>query len=589
MAKSHPEEEEVIDISSSEDDDDRIEAFAEAMNTVPVAVDPVTVVDLQNNPSGQSTFQLSKKVKSRSATSGSPKEHKFSGVVVTPKITSHFMPSSSARRNLASSAQRQIKRKSSSTLDACNQPVRISIPMGGGRQELKIQIGDKKLRRDSNNEKKMKCPPKVQQADSMPEVVLLSDDDDDDDTVGQVDADRQFTAAIEESIRLDALKKVKEALKRKVEGTTTTTPTSAAPPEGERRKRAKLEPVAAEEYDYDPARYEVDNAYAALLHVIRSKVKDGEYVAIEKKMEKRKAGIKTEHLRSITLKEFLEIKRNQIRKETTGNPFKYIQSVLDELRRYSKPANSATTVKLEPVAGTSSNTEPFTSKPDNETTSKDRKKTASQKHIRKLEKALENCAKEIRKLEAADDYDYDLEIFDDTASTYMKLDRYRKRAVVIYQRLSELKEFDASLGRRQDKKFKLEGSRYPEINTKIAKFVNRSRSLGPLGLHKVMPNFDDIHKLIKATNEEKELGLSAAVIMSEAQETFQAVGEKLASRRIYDEMVDREGYMPEDAAEGVDPADNDEEMAKKLGGEKRLREEERKVRHFSPVFLTFPT
>lgn len=326
MAKSHPEEEEVIDISSSEDDDDRIEAFAEAMNTVPVAVDPVTVVDLQNNPSGQSTFQLSKKVKSRSATSGSPKEHKFSGVVVTPKITSHFMPSSSARRNLASSAQRQIKRKSSSTLDACNQPVRISIPMGGGRQELKIQIGDKKLRRDSNNEKKMKCPPKVQQADSMPEVVLLSDDDDDD-TVGQVDADRQFTAAIEESIRLDALKKVKEALKRKVEGTTTTTPTSAAPPEGERRKRAKLEPVAAEEYDYDPARYEVDNAYAALLHVIRSKVKDGEYVAIEKKMEKRKAGIKTEHLRSITLKEFLEIKRNQIRKRpqailsSTSNPF----------------------------------------------------------------------------------------------------------------------------------------------------------------------------------------------------------------------------------------------------------------------------
>merc|ERR1711934_136548 len=65
--------------------------------------------------------------------------------------------------------------------------------------------------------------------------------------------------------------------------------------------------------------------------------------------------------------------------------------------------------------------------------------------------------------------------------------------------------------------------------------------------------------------------------MSEAQETFQAVGEKLASRRIYDEMVDREGYMPEDAAEGVDPADNDEEMAKKLGGEKRLREEERKI------------
>ena len=402
----------------------------------------------------------------------------------------------------------------------------------------------------------------------MPEVVVLSDDDGG--TFDKVDADRrQLTVAIEESIRLDALKKVKETLKRNQEITTT----SAVPVEDERRKRAKLEPVAAEEFD--PDRYEVDNAFAALLCVIRSKVKDGEYGTIEKKMEKRKAGIKPEHMRSITLKEFLDKKRNQIRTETTGNPFTYIQSVLDELRRYSKPTTSATAVKLEPVAGTSSSTDQFTPKHDNETTSKDTKKTASRKHIRKLEKALEDCANEIRKLEAADDYDYECEDFDDTDSTYIKLDRYRRRAVKIFKKLSELSEFDASLGRRQDKKFKLEGSRYPEINLKIAKFINRSRSLG---LHEVMPNFDDIHELIKETNREKELGLSASAILCEAQETFQAVGEKLASRRIHDEIVDRDGYLPEDPAEGVDPADNDEEMAKKLGGEKRLREKEKEVR-----------
>ena len=96
--------------------------------------------------------------------------------------------------------------------------------------------------------------------------------------------------------------------------------------------------------------------------------------------------------------------------------------------------------------------------------------------------------------------------------------------------------------------------------------------------HEVMPNFDDIHELIKETNREKELGLSASAILCEAKETFQAVGEKLASRRIHDEIVDRDGYLPEDPAEGVDPADNDEEMAKKLGGEKRLREKEKEVR-----------
>lgn len=558
MASSQPEE--VIDISSSEDEDDhRIVNFAEVMNAVPAAVEPVTVVGLQRNPSGQSTFQLSRKVKSRNARAGTSTEHKFSGAVVTPKITSQFTTCSSARQNLASSAQKQRRRgKSSPSLDP-NQPVRISIPMGG-QQELKIQIGDKKLRRDSNTARKMKCPPEEQQADSMPEVVVL-DDDDDDENVGKVDADRQLTAAIAESIRLDALKKVKETLKRNQEMTATSAP-----------KRAKLEPVIAEKYD--PARDEVNNAYAALLHVIRSKVKDGEYEKIEKKMEKRKGGIKPEHMRSITLKEFLEKKRDQIRTLTTGSPFAYIQSVLDELRRYSKPTSSAATVKLEPVPGTSSNTEMFTSKSDNETKSKDTKKNASRKHIRKLEKALEDCAKEIKKLEAADDYDYDLEDFDDTNSSYIKLGRYRQRFMKIYNKLSELKEFDASLGRRQDKKFKLEGSRYPEINSKIAKFINRSRSQG---LVEVMPDFGEIHKLIKETNEEKELGLSAAMIFSEAQETFQAVGQKLASRRIHDEIVDREGYMPENPAEGVDPADNDEEMAKKLGGEKRLREKEKEV------------
>ena len=123
MANSHPEE--VIDISSSEgeeDDDDRIVAFAESMNTVPVAAVPVTVVGLQNNPSGQSTFKLSRKSKSRNSKAGSSHEHNFSEVVVTPKITSHFTPSSSARQNLGSSAQKHMKMKPSSSLDP-NQPV----------------------------------------------------------------------------------------------------------------------------------------------------------------------------------------------------------------------------------------------------------------------------------------------------------------------------------------------------------------------------------------------------------------------------------------------------------------------------------
>ena len=554
--------EEVIEISSSDEEED----FDESLNTV--SEDPVTVVGLQNNPSGQSTFKLSRRAKSRTTKAGPSHEHKFSGVIVTPKITSHFSPSSSARQNLSSSAQKSTNRSP-------NQPVRISIPMGG-QQELKIQIGDKKLRREHNTARKMKLPAQEQQVEDMPEVVVLSDDD----CIGTSGkGDRQLNMAIEESIRLDALKRVKENLKRNQELSNT----SAALEESQRPKRVKLEPVAP--VGCDPAaRSEVDNAYAALLQAIRSKVKDGEYGIIEQKMEKRKAGVKSEHMRSVTLKEFLEKKTAQIHTETTGNPFTYIQSVLDELRRYSKSNTSTASVKSEPVPGTSSNTEKFDSKSDHAIQPKDTKKGASRKHIRKLEKALENCAKEIRRLEAADDFDYDNEDADDSTSSYVKLERYRARFMKIYKKLSELNDFDPSLGRRQDKKFKLEGSRYPEINVKIAKFINRARSQG---LQQVMPDCGEIHDLIKETNREKGLGLSAAYMESEAKDIFQAVGRKLASRRIHDEIVDRDGYLPEDPAESVDPADNDEEMAKKLGGEKRLQEKEKEVRERKGRLLVF--
>ena len=553
---------EVVDISSSdsEDDDERIVAVAEAMNIVPV--DPVTVVGLKKNPSGQSTFQFSKKVKSRNAQSRSrsPNEHRppppHGGIVITPKITSHFNQAAAAPAVGGGSGQKKVVRR---TPSEAKQPVRISIPMGG-QQQLKIQIGDKKLRRDSNATKKMKCPPKrlQQQQQQEPELVVISDEEDDA-TPTAGGADRQLTTAIEESIRLDALERVKRALKRKSE-----------PEAGEGRKRVKLERVDAEER-HDP----VDHAYATLLHVIRSKVKSGEFEKIEKKLGKRIAGIKVEHLSSVTLKEFLEKKRDLIRAETTENHFKHIESVLDELKRYSKPASTASSgsIKPEPVPGTSSSLKPSASNPEDGPKLKV-KKIPSRRHISKLENALQKCVKEIRRLEEAEDYDYDEENFDEENTTYIKLDRYRKQATKIYKKLSELKEFDASLGRRQDKKFKFEGSRYPEINAKIAKFINRSRSLGL----NCMPEHWEILELIEATNEEKGLGLQKYVMLAEAKDIFRAVCVKLSARRRHDEIVDRDGYLPEDASESVDPADNDEELAKKLGGEKRWREQEERVR-----------
>ena len=60
----------------------------------------------------------------------------------------------------------------------------------------------------------MKYPAQEQQVEDMPEVVVLSDED----CIGTSGkGDRQLNMAIEESIRLDALKRVKENLKRNQE------------------------------------------------------------------------------------------------------------------------------------------------------------------------------------------------------------------------------------------------------------------------------------------------------------------------------------------------------------------------------------
>ena len=185
-------------------------------------------------------------------------------------------------------------------------------------------------------------------------------------------------------------------------------------------------------------------------------------------------------------------------------------------------------------------------------------KTVSEKHILKLEKALKACAKEIEKCEEAE-IDWD----NDDDSNFIMADRWKKKFMHIHNKLAEYKGMSKSLERSSDKRFKFSDSNYPEINRKIERFVNKT---------KTFPDFWDIKKQIEKVNEDNSLRLTDMQIHNEAEKIFIAIGKKLKKRRNIDDGTVMYAYLKLDDA--GDPAEKDTELdtkLTKLGNEAEVR------------------
>ena len=123
----------------------------------------------------------------------------------------------------------------------------------------------------------------------------------------------------------------------------------------------------------------------------------------------------------------------------------------------------------------------------------------------------------------------------------------------LHKKIAEYKKMSSSLDRKCDKKFVCTESRYPEINKKIQKFVNKTKQF---------PDFHDIRALVLDAN--KELHLSSVQVHEEAQDIFRCVGKRLKGRREIDESNILMSYLPEDQTAAEDPASKDEELNKLL-------------------------
>ena len=202
--------------------------------------------------------------------------------------------------------------------------------------------------------------------------------------------------------------------------------------------------------------------------------------------------------------------------------FKYLREIFDELTKYSskspKPAKSPDgqqNLKKEPEPEVDEKT---------------------QRHIKKLEKALRSCGRHIRKLEARE---IDLSDLDKEDSNYVLESKFKKRFMAIYKKISQLRGLSSSLNRKADHKFRTETSSSSLVNKEIESFVNK-RSKGQS--QDMVPDYTDILGFYqKAKHVEKDLSEDA--VKSESRATFEIVVKNLKGRRLCDLQDNLDGYL----------------------------------------------
>ncbi|XP_043939488.1 death domain-associated protein 6 [Protopterus annectens] len=184
----------------------------------------------------------------------------------------------------------------------------------------------------------------------------------------------------------------------------------------------------------------------------------------------------------------------------------------------------------------------------------EKKSTGSKRQIRYLENLLKVYSDEIHKLQ---EKELDLDDLEDEDSTYIQENRLKKKMIKIFKKLCELKGCSSLTGRVIEQRIPYRGTRYPEINHKIEKFINRPDQF---------PDYQDILKVIQKVNDTSSLGLSAKQMQSMAQDAFREVGNRLQERRHLDLVYNFGSHLTDEYRPGSDPAMAD------ISLERRLRE-----------------
>ncbi|NXH17067.1 DAXX protein, partial [Bucco capensis] len=176
----------------------------------------------------------------------------------------------------------------------------------------------------------------------------------------------------------------------------------------------------------------------------------------------------------------------------------------------------------------------------------------SKRQIRYLENLLKVYTGEIRRLE---ERELDLAELDSEDSTYLQESRLKRKMMRIFERLCQLKQCSSLTGRVIEQRIAYRGTRYPEVNRRIERFINRPE---------VFPDYGDILKVIQKASARHSLGLARRQMESMAQDAFREVGNRLQERRHLDLVYNFGSHLTDQYRPGTDPALVDPELAKRL-------------------------
>ncbi|NXB32204.1 DAXX protein, partial [Eulacestoma nigropectus] len=151
-----------------------------------------------------------------------------------------------------------------------------------------------------------------------------------------------------------------------------------------------------------------------------------------------------------------------------------------------------------------------------------RRAGGSRRQIRYLENLLRVYAGEIRRLQ---ERELDFQDLDSADSPYLQENRLKRRMMRIFRRLCQLKECSSLTGRVLEQRIRFRGTRYPEVNRSIERFINRPDAF---------PDYSDILREIRGASARHGLGLGRRQMENMAQEAFREVGNRLQERRHLD-------------------------------------------------------
>ncbi|XP_034473599.1 uncharacterized protein LOC117781004 [Drosophila innubila] len=346
-----------------------------------------------------------------------------------------------------------------------------------------------------------------------------------------------------------------------VESPPTTPPTEKADNEPSKRKTPPAggseSVTATATATAAPVRAPIVNEFLALLQLCRETENSKDMELLEKKLTKYYYSVHENFVRSRGFRKQLEQTMERIRNDPLII-YSHLKCIVDELkaRRKTKavqllqeetpeemaqaPANAADVVAPPPPAAAAAAATTTT------TTTPSTGNKRTDERIRKLNRTLYTITKRISALEEAD-----VDWNDDDDSSYLQVERYKKRACQIYEKICDLTGESKSAHRQMKQPILFKDSPYPQFNRTLSAFVNRMHEF---------PDYHDVLQLLEHCNKDKNLGLATFEMKRIAHDAFVKVGRLLQARR----KTDLYETVTHFTSNAKDPAASDAALLAKL-------------------------